>query len=224
MYGNPQYGMGGMVTNPPYGLVNPPGAGTTVNVNLSGMVNGMNNMMNSMANTMASAFTPAPAPTPVVQQSSYGQAPYNHVNVSMGAASPHPAPGGYGMQQPPMGVNMNMNVGGGGPVYGAPAMNSGFTAAPTQPTYGGNSGVGGKIAAEAKKAWKKDQVNTVANSCRAYNPSLTPAECGAIVKVVWKDNQAPVAQILRGYCHDFAGFRAAMNKNMWMGEFKKLGI
>jgi len=73
-----------------------------------------------------------------------------------------------------------------------------------------------------KKSWKEQQVIVVQKLVRDI--FLTPEECGIIVKIVWKENQAQVAAILRNRCQDFISFREQMINNMWKDEFDRTGF
>jgi len=73
-----------------------------------------------------------------------------------------------------------------------------------------------------KNSWKEQQILTLSKLVRDLY--LTPEECGSLVKIVWKENQAQVAAILRNRCQDFNSFRQQMINNMWKDEFDRTGF
>ena len=86
------------------------------------------------------------------------------------------------------------------------------------------TGHGDQIERDVRAAWKQDQVATLESACRLLRPVLTPAECGKIMKALWKENQVAGARILQVHCPDLYGFRQAMKEHMWASEFEQLHI
>jgi len=74
---------------------------------------------------------------------------------------------------------------------------------------------------DTKKVFAKDQVDALGNSLASrVITNLTANDCGLIIKALWKQNQVPAARLLQPLCLDQHGFRAAMEQNMWTGEYK----
>jgi hypothetical protein len=136
-------------------------------------------------------------------------------------------PQGYGYNYPP-GQNPSMPPHNPNPYQTPGAMpyippNQGYGANINISVTGPNSGTVKQIIKEVKAAWKNDQCRQLETSLRTYNSVLSAAECGSIVKELWKDNQLNGANILRNYCREPLGaLRAEMNKVMWQSEFNKL--
>jgi len=92
------------------------------------------------------------------------------------------------------------------------------------PSVSLSSGHGDQIEKDVRAAWKHEQVRTLESVCNLLHPTLSPHECGKIVKALWKENQSAGARIIQRYCPDQYGFRGAMKEHMWMAEFSQLGI
>lgn len=77
------------------------------------------------------------------------------------------------------------------------------------------------IVNDVRRAFAAQQVDSLKNAIMSRHvTTLSPADCGEIVKCLWKQNQVEAAQFLRSFCPDHYGFRAAMEKNMWNQEYK----
>jgi len=78
-----------------------------------------------------------------------------------------------------------------------------------------------EVLSDVRKAFQAQQIDSLRNAVAGRRiVAINAADCGTIVKTLWKLNQVEAARFLEPYCPDRHAFRASMEKNMWSSEYK----
>jgi hypothetical protein len=122
---------------------------------------------------------------------------------------------------------MNRSVGapppGPAPAMPAAPMSAAAPAVPSQPGTMATNPEVEDMARRVRAAWKNQQVETLRMELGASRLNFTAAQVATIVKGMWKENQAPGAQVARPFCPENRdAYLLAMQRELWNDEFQKL--